>query len=498
MITNAQHLSWAASPTLVAATVLVCTLTLVVPAAKAVSWVIYCLLLSPLRSYPGPFLAKLSPLWVVMQCRSGRRSQAVNDLHKKYGDFVRIAPNHISIADPKAVQQIYGHKTGFLKGPFYEDKDPKIHQRKKKIVSPAFSAKGLQAFEPHMNKDIRKLIDLINNRVQTSEGWTSLDFNQYSNFLAFDAIGDFAFGESFGFLDRGEDYLNLIDAVDARGEALNALGHLPRLVREFLKKFPLDPFWSQGMRGTQALAALGTKAYYTRRDQATSRKDLLSLLFNATDPDTGNALDEKEIIAESISFIVGGSDTTSTSMTNVVDIVSRNEAIQRRLQEELDAAFAGQMSSNWVPDFKTIEILPVLNAIVRETMRFRPTSATGLERVTPKNGKVVAGRFLPEGTLVSVPTLNVHHSSREFQDADTFNYERWLAEDSGKLLESFVPFSVGPRACIGQNFAWMEMFKTLAALFKLFHIERVPVGGTQLREGFFVKAKECHVTLRRR
>lgn len=191
--------------------------------------------------------------------------------------------------------------------------------------------------------------------------------------------------------------MNLIDAVDARGEALNALGHLPRLAREFIKKFPLDPFWSQGMRGTQALATIGTKAYFKRRDQATSRKDLLSLLFNAKDPDTGNPLEEKEIIAESISFIVGGSDTTSTSMTNVVDIVSRNVTIQRRLQEELDGAFPGEVSSNWVPDFKTIENLPVLNAIIRETMRLRPTSATGLERVTPKGGKVVAGRFLPEG-----------------------------------------------------------------------------------------------------
>lgn len=44
------------------------------------------------------------------------------DLHREYGDFVRIAPNHISIADPVAVLQIYGHKSGFLKGPFYEDK----------------------------------------------------------------------------------------------------------------------------------------------------------------------------------------------------------------------------------------------------------------------------------------------------------------------------------------------------------------------------------------
>lgn len=94
---------------------------------KVAFWVIYCLLLSPLRHYPGPLLAKISPLWIVTQCRRGQRSQAVSDLHKKYGNFVRISPTHISIGDPEAVQQIYGHKAGFLKGPFYEDKLTRVY-----------------------------------------------------------------------------------------------------------------------------------------------------------------------------------------------------------------------------------------------------------------------------------------------------------------------------------------------------------------------------------
>jgi hypothetical protein len=61
----------------------------------------------------------------------------------------------------------------------FNTRDPKVHQRKKKIVSPAFSARGLQDFEPHMSRDIRKLINLINERVKTSEGTTKLDFNEY-------------------------------------------------------------------------------------------------------------------------------------------------------------------------------------------------------------------------------------------------------------------------------------------------------------------------------
>ena len=164
-----------------------------------------------------------------------------------------------------------------------------------------------------------------------------------------------------------------------------------------MKYFLLDRFWPNGLNATSSLAAIGTKAYYERKSQTDSRRDLLSFLFSARDPETGSPLSEKEIIAESISIIVGGSDTTSSTMTNVVDIVSRHSEIQRRLQSELDNAFSGEMEDDWVADFQTVTKLPVLNAVLRETMRFKPTSATGLERVTPAGGRVIAGKFIPEG-----------------------------------------------------------------------------------------------------
>jgi len=76
----------------------------------------------PLWEYPGPFLSKFSTFPLALQCRMVRHSQWVQEQHEKYGSVVRIAPNHISVSDYMAVHEIYGHKTGFLKGPFYEDK----------------------------------------------------------------------------------------------------------------------------------------------------------------------------------------------------------------------------------------------------------------------------------------------------------------------------------------------------------------------------------------
>ena len=70
---------------------------------------------SSIRNIPGPFAAKFSSLWLLLQARRGRRYQGVDDAHKKYGKLVRIQPNHVSIADTSAIPIVYGHGNGFLK-----------------------------------------------------------------------------------------------------------------------------------------------------------------------------------------------------------------------------------------------------------------------------------------------------------------------------------------------------------------------------------------------
>lgn len=68
-----------------------------------------------LRDIPGVRVAAFSNLWLLYQCRKGKRYIAVNEAHKKYGTLVRIQPNHVSVADDQAINAIYGHGNGFLK-----------------------------------------------------------------------------------------------------------------------------------------------------------------------------------------------------------------------------------------------------------------------------------------------------------------------------------------------------------------------------------------------
>lgn len=68
-----------------------------------------------LRGIPSPPTAALSNVWLLSACRRGKRSEIVHETHKKLGPVVRIAPNHVSIADVDAINTIYGHGNGFLK-----------------------------------------------------------------------------------------------------------------------------------------------------------------------------------------------------------------------------------------------------------------------------------------------------------------------------------------------------------------------------------------------
>lgn len=87
-----------------------------IPIALALFWIIpYLTSNTTIRDVPGPFFAKFSNLWLMLQARQGKRYKSVDEAHKKYGKLVRIQPDHVSIADESAINAVYGHGNGFLK-----------------------------------------------------------------------------------------------------------------------------------------------------------------------------------------------------------------------------------------------------------------------------------------------------------------------------------------------------------------------------------------------
>ena len=129
-----------------------------------------------------------------------------------------------------------------------------------------------------------------------------------------------------------------------------------------------------------------------------------------------------------------------------------------QLQKEITSAFT---SYDEITGDATAK-LPYLQAVIDEGLRMYPPVAFGLPRVSP--GTTVSGHWVPPGTSVSTHPWATQHDPRYWHDPDTFLPERWIGEGFGDRKEASNPFSIGPRACLGINLAYLELRIILAKM----------------------------------
>ncbi|KAG9560143.1 putative P450 monooxygenase, partial [Aureobasidium melanogenum] len=471
-----------------------------------------------IRDIPSPFPAAFTNLWLMYQCRRGVRYLAVDQAHKTYGKFVRIQPHHVSIADPDAIPIVYGHGTGFLKSEYYDafvsiqrglfnTRDRAEHTRKRKTVSHTFSSKSIGQFEQYMHHNLELLVEKWNKMAkQANGGYAKMDALNWFNYTAFDIIGDLAFGAPFGMLEKEADiaeirespdappkYAPAIEVLNRRGEVSGTIGCWP-WIKPYAAYLP-DPFFTKGVQAVQNLAGIAVARVKQRLDNAESvdRVDLLARLMEGKD-EHGNKLGRQELTAEALTQLIAGSDTTSNTSCALLYHCLANPHVVKKLQQELDAALP---AGTEVPVFEQVRDLPYMDAVIKETMRIHSTSSLGLPRVVPAGGAEVCGRHFPAETVLSVPAYTMHHSKEIWgPDADDFKPERWEKVTEAQKA-AFIPFSYGPRACVGRNVAEMELALIVATVFHNYDFELYQKT-LETREGFLRKPLECWVGMKKR
>ncbi|GAB7328072.1 hypothetical protein MBLNU13_g00112t1 [Cladosporium sp. NU13] len=473
-----------------------------------------------IQDVPGPFLAKFTNLWYLYECRLCRRFLTVHDAHAKYGKLVRVTPNQVSIADPDAIPIIYGHGTGFLKAEYYDafvsiqrglfnTRDRAEHTRKRKTISHTFSAKSVGQFEQYIHHNLEMLTtqwDKLSK--QAGSGYYRMDSLNWFNYVAFDIIGDLAFGAPFGMLETGKDiaevrsspdapptYAPAIEVLNRRGEVSNAIGIIP-WIKPYAKYLP-DPFFYQGVEAVKNLAGIAIARVNQRLEAAErgeiNRVDLLARLMEGKD-ENGEKLGRDELTAEALTQLIAGSDTTSNTSCALLFHMLMNPNAVKKLQAELDEA----LPSDDVPNFEQVKNLKYLDNCIQETLRIHSTSSQGLPRLVPPGpGVEIAGHHFPQGTVLSVPAYTMHHSKEIWgKDADEFRPERW-DKVTERQRGAFIPFSYGPRSCVGRNVAEMELALIVSTVFRRYEFE--PYQTTlETREGFLRKPLGFEVGMRRR
>ncbi|ONM48676.1 cytochrome P450 [Nocardia donostiensis] len=197
-----------------------------------------------------------------------------------------------------------------------------------------------------------------------------------------------------------------------------------------------------------------------------ARKDnLLGLLMDARDPETGHAYSDTEIHDELMTFIGAGMETSATALTWTCKLLAEHPEVRARLQTELREVLGGR-----TPTAADADQLIWTKAVLIESMRLYPP-IIGLTRVA-KAPDTLAGYRIEPGTTVVISLHGVHHNPNPWADPERFDPTRHLpGTTTPERRHGFLAFSAGKRICIAQNFAMMELVLSLAVIYQRMELE---------------------------
>ena len=172
---------------------------------------------------------------------------------------------------------------------------------------------------------------------------------------------------------------------------------------------------------------------------------------------------DHDLTAEAVLMLAAGMDTTANTLVQGTWYVLSNSHIHRKLCDELSQAMPDK---NRVYRLATLESLPYLRAVVKESLRFSYGAPGRLPRIVPPSGMMICGQYIPPGIVVSQSSHVYHADESSFKDAGVFNPERWLGDGYVELDKKMVSFSRGSRGCLGINLAYAELYLLFAHLFR--------------------------------
>ncbi|KAI8775217.1 poly [ADP-ribose] polymerase 3 [Biomphalaria glabrata] len=213
--------------------------------------------------------------------------------------------------------------------------------------------------------------------------------------------------------------------------------------------------------------------------------DFLDILLTARD-ENGQGLSDAEIRDEVDTFLFEGHDTTASAISWALYSIAEHEDVQRRIKEELEELMATKDSSDILWD--DLPRLPYLTMVIKEAMRLH-SPVPFIQRELTVDTEI-DGRIAPAGTMVSIVLYNCHHNPTVWEDSLRFDPDRFLPENSkDRNSYAFVPFSAGPRNCIGQNFAMDEIKIVLARILSKFNIRLDPNHKVAKSESIVMRAE---------
>ncbi|KAE8326684.1 cytochrome P450 [Aspergillus sergii] len=405
---------------------------------------------SPLKSFPGPFSAKLSNLWRLQDLFKGRCDITHNELHRRYGSAVCIGPNVYSTRDPWVKSDMYKVNDSVVSGVriknLFSHQDEQWHAK-------------VQELGPSVNITINLFLE-----------------NEYINYFTWHTMSQLSYSQSICILEAGNNRFGILE-VSTKSLDYFASASLMTLICSFLQvcQIPMLDL----LLDKNPIYRLGPPSFRW------------SVKFSAEDKMPG-IVDDTVAQMYLVLNIVAGSDTTASAISAAV------------YYKELRGA-----NLSTPPQWKEVRSLPYLDAIMWEAMRVHAGVGLLLERIVPKGAFTLPdGRFVPEGTMVGMNPRVINRNRTVFgPEPDSFKPEQWLpaeGEDDeayqtrfSKMKGTDLTFGARPQACLRRYNSQLESYKFVATLFTMFDLEH-PDHEWEVINSWFVRQKDIPVVIKER
>ncbi|XP_058796126.1 uncharacterized protein LOC131666993 [Phymastichus coffea] len=327
------------------------------------------------------------------------------------------------------------------------------------MLTPSFTAskmKGMHELIEQCAKNFVGHLDALPSDVRKMMGTKEL-FTKFTN----DAIATCAFGIEVDSLKNPSNEFYVLGQGATNFDGIMGIKFIAfRLFPYLMKLFKVRLFTKRVADFFESVVATTVK---TREEKGIVRPDMIQLMMNARSKNNESIkLDITSMTANAFTFFFGGFETTSTQMCAMAHELAINPDVQKKLQHEIDEVM---QRSNASPTYEDIQGMLYLDAVFNETMR-RHSPIAVLDRNCVKAFELppaVAGAkpyLIKPGDGVWIPVTPIHMDPKYYENPKRFDPERYYDKKITINDVTNLGFGIGPRSCIANRFAAMEI-KTL-------------------------------------
>jgi len=403
---------------------------------------------------------------------AGNPALFFQELFESCGDFVhyRGLVDLYAINHPALVRQVLNetHRKFDKQTPFYDrfrnalgnglvNAEGAHWRRQRKLLQPAFSAGSVPRYFGIMTRCTERLFRRWDGFAKSGEVLVLGDeFAELTLRIAGESLFSSAFASS-------------VDDIRRWTRTINRYSSIPPL--PILNDMRVPTFFNLKLRRTLTEYRTFLEALIRERLEGSPREDLLSVLLAMRDEETGEPMTMDELADEVLGLFVGGHETTSAALTWTIFELERHPELRARVIEEIARVTGGGPLR--------VEDLPELaltERVILEAMRLHPP--LWFENRAAMEDVEIGGAAIPKGSVIAISRYSLHRHPDFWEDPEAFVPGRFDPEDpanftDSKAAGSYLPFSRGPRACIGRHFAMLEMLVILVALLSRYRVRAV-------------------------